>query len=162
MINYIIISPTKLDVHRCFYYMLDRASHHVLHSSRASRTIDTKDASLRFMSEEQFQKSGKSTEKVDILSGEYFKEQLDKYLADEGGPIHVGDAVEFDAFKGIKLNGFTYCDGEIVTGTVTYVNEAHYWFSVEYELGGIKRRTSFKFVDIGDAVKVIKKAKEKK
>lgn len=40
-----------------------------------------------------------------------------------------------------------------VTGTIVFVNEKHKWFSVEY--GDLKMRTSFRFSQIGENVKVV-------
>lgn len=66
--------------------------------------------------------------------------------------IIVGDTVQFDPFK--EITGFASEDnrGKMVTGTVVEVHYEHKWFSVEY--GKPKMRTSFKFCDIGKAVKV--------
>lgn len=66
--------------------------------------------------------------------------------------VEVGQKVWFDPFE--VLTGFSSEDhkGTIVTGTVVLVNEEHKWFSVEY--GNPKMRTSFKFCDIGKAVKI--------
>lgn len=69
--------------------------------------------------------------------------------------VEVGQKVKFDPFE--TITGFASEDnkGNIVTGTVVYVNEENKWFSVEY--GYPKARTSFKFCDIGTAVKVCDK-----
>lgn len=66
--------------------------------------------------------------------------------------ITVDEKVKFDPFSTIQ--GFASEDnrGNLVTGTVVYVNYEHKWFSVEY--GEPKMRTSFKFCDIGQAVKI--------
>lgn len=66
--------------------------------------------------------------------------------------IEIGQTVRFDPFYAIT--GFASEDnkGNKVTGTVAYINEPHKWFSVEY--GNPKTRISFKFCDIGKAVKV--------
>ncbi len=65
--------------------------------------------------------------------------------------IVVGDTVQFDPFE--TMTGFASEDnkGNLVVGTIVYVNYEHKWFSVEY---GNKQRTSFKFCDIGEAVKI--------
>ncbi len=65
--------------------------------------------------------------------------------------IVVGDTVQFDPFE--TITGFASEDnkGNLVAGTVVMVNYDHKWFSVEY---GNKQRTSFKFCDIGEAVKI--------
>lgn len=62
----------------------------------------------------------------------------------------VGMKVRFDPFSYIQSFGSSDVKGRMVTGTVVYVNKAHKWFSVEY--GGL--RTSFKFSEVGQAVKV--------
>lgn len=66
--------------------------------------------------------------------------------------VTVDDKVTFDPFA--EVTGFASEDnkGNFVTGSVVYVNYEHKWFSVEY--GNPKTRTSFKFCDIGTAVKV--------
>lgn len=66
--------------------------------------------------------------------------------------IKVGQKVRFDPFA--EVRGFCSGDfkGDYVTGTVVMVNEPHKWFSVEY--GFPKMRTSFKFCQIGQAVKI--------
>ena len=68
--------------------------------------------------------------------------------------ITVGDKVQFDPF--IDVTGCATRDnkGKTVTGTVVMVNKPHQWFSVEYERGGAKLRTSFKFCQIGKEVTV--------
>ena len=66
--------------------------------------------------------------------------------------VEVGQKVRFDPFLCIMGYGADLCRGTIVTGTVVMVNEPHRWFSVEY--GNPKARISFKFSDIGTAVKV--------
>ena len=67
--------------------------------------------------------------------------------------IHLGQKVKFGPFE--EQTGFASldCKGNYVTGTVVYVNERHKWFSVEY--GEPKARTSFKFCDIGEGVKIL-------
>lgn len=68
--------------------------------------------------------------------------------------VVVGDTVRFDPFK--VMTGFASEDnkGNMVAGTVVFVNYANKWFSVEYDCGGTKQRASFKFCDIGKAVRV--------
>lgn len=65
--------------------------------------------------------------------------------------IKVGQKVRFDPFA--EITGFDSKNyrGNPVTGTAVMVNVPHKWFSVEY--GNPKARTSFKFCDIGVAVK---------
>lgn len=64
--------------------------------------------------------------------------------------IQAEQKVRFDAFASIK-SSIERIKVE-TTGTVVYVNERHKWFSVLY---GANQRTSFKFSEIGQAVKVI-------
>lgn len=66
--------------------------------------------------------------------------------------IQVGQKVQFDALYGCnqgaeKLTAHT-------VGTVVYVNERHKWFSVQF---GKNQRTSFKFSEIGEIVKLCTK-----
>ena len=65
--------------------------------------------------------------------------------------IKVGTIVKFDAFSHMSSQG---CVREhlYTKGTVVYVNKKHKWFSVEY--GKQKARDSYKFCDIGKAVRV--------
>jgi hypothetical protein len=69
--------------------------------------------------------------------------------------VKVGQKVRFDPLDFITGMGSEAVRGNQVTGTVVMVHEDHKWFSVEY--GNPKTRTSFKFCDIGQAVKVIGK-----
>lgn len=68
--------------------------------------------------------------------------------------IRVGQKVQFDPFH--ETTGFASEDnrGNKLIGTVVMVNGPHKWFSVEYECGGAKMRTSFKFYQIGKWVKI--------
>lgn len=68
--------------------------------------------------------------------------------------IKAGQKVRFDPFK--EITGFASDDnrGQNVTGTVVMVCEPNKWFSVEYECGGVKQRTSFKFCQIGKDVMI--------
>lgn len=68
--------------------------------------------------------------------------------------VSVGDKVRFDPFETITGFGSSDNRGKKVTGTVVMVNHEHQWFSVEYKCGGTKQLTSFKFCEIGKAVKV--------
>ena len=63
----------------------------------------------------------------------------------------VGQKVRFDPMAHIDACGIECLRGDIVTGTVVYVNYDHEWFLVEY---GEHQRTSFKFVDIGREVTI--------
>ena len=71
--------------------------------------------------------------------------------------IKVGQKVCFDPFD--EITGFASEDsrGKTATGTVVMVCEPHKWFSVEYECGGVKQRTSFKFSQIGKDVRILGK-----
>lgn len=66
--------------------------------------------------------------------------------------VSVGQKVQFDPFNGIRGPASSEVR-KIVTGTVIAVYPEHKWFSVVY--GVHKLRTSFKFCDIGDGVKVL-------
>ncbi len=68
--------------------------------------------------------------------------------------IKVGQKVRFDPFEEITGFGSNDNRGKPVKGTVVMVNEPHRWFSVEYECGGVKQRTSFKFSQLGEDVKI--------
>lgn len=68
--------------------------------------------------------------------------------------ITVDEKVQFDPFEVITGFASDLNRGKTVTGTVVMVNYEHKWFSVEYDCGGHKWRTSFKFCDIGRLVKV--------
>lgn len=162
MITYVIVSQTMQDVYTCFYYTQDKIPHHIKSRSRFTVTINTKNVTLKFMSGEKYDKHRKSLKDVCVLSDDYFKEQLDKYLASEDLLVYVGDKVKFTDYRGMAINGYVNPDDFTYSGKVTYVNYEHRWFSIEYELGGVHQRTSFNFVDIGDNVIVIKRAKEKK
>lgn len=43
---------------------------------------------------------------------------------------------------------------EIVTGTIVYINWEHKYFTVEFKCGDTTQRESFKFFQIGQAVKI--------
>lgn len=67
--------------------------------------------------------------------------------------VKVGQKVRFDPLDYIGGYGAELVRGNEVTGTVVMVNMPHRWFSVEY--GEPKQRASFKFNDIGQAVRII-------
>ena len=67
--------------------------------------------------------------------------------------VKVGQKVRFDPFYYIVGYASELVRGNLVTGTVVMVHEPHKWFSVEY--GDPKARTSFKFCDIGERVKIV-------
>lgn len=67
--------------------------------------------------------------------------------------ISVGQKVRFRPLAHIKCFGVVIKDDPVI-GTVVMVNKKHSWFSVEY--GEPAMRTSFKFVDIGDRVHIVK------
>ena len=64
--------------------------------------------------------------------------------------VEVGQKVRFDPLEYVTGYGADLVRGNKVTGTVVMVNEDHQWFSVEYN----NTRTSFKFCDIGERVKI--------
>ena len=68
--------------------------------------------------------------------------------------VAIGQKVKFDPFKEIKGFDIEFVRGRSVRGTIVYINEPHRWFSVEYECGGVKQRTSFLFSQIGEDVKI--------
>lgn len=61
--------------------------------------------------------------------------------------IKIGQKVSFDPWHGINSVLGSRNDGN-VEGTVIYVNEPHNYFTVEYELGDGKFKTSFNFCDV--------------
>lgn len=65
--------------------------------------------------------------------------------------VIVGQKVRFDPFEDIKK--FTEKITYDTVGTVSYVNERHKWFSVQYNEN---QRTSFNFCDIGKHVFICK------
>lgn len=69
--------------------------------------------------------------------------------------IKLGQEVEFDPFAGIRLCGLSDSH-TTVTGKVIYINAPHSWFEVEYESNEGRQKTSFKFDEIGKAVKFLK------
>ena len=68
--------------------------------------------------------------------------------------IAYGAKVQFDPFQ--EITGFASEDnrGKLVTGTIIFVHYLNNWFSVEYECGGVKQRTSFKFSQVGKDVMI--------
>ena len=68
--------------------------------------------------------------------------------------IKIGQKVEFDPFKDIHVNGVAN-NGRRQVGTVIIVNASHQWFGVEYGDEDGTFRTSFRFDDIGDNVKIV-------
>lgn len=69
--------------------------------------------------------------------------------------VKIGTRVLFDPFEPMTGFGISMNQGEIVEGTVVGIYNRHHWFSVEYDCGGVKQRTSFKPDDVGEAVKII-------
>lgn len=65
--------------------------------------------------------------------------------------ITIGQRVQYDPLGHARLAGFTGVHIK-ATGTVVYVNYPHRWFEAEDKNGF---RTSFKFDDIGDRVRII-------
>jgi hypothetical protein len=68
--------------------------------------------------------------------------------------IKLGQKVKFDPSEPLSGFGAATSRGNFVTGTVVYINWRHGWFSVEYDCDDTKQRTSFRFEDIGEEVKV--------
>lgn len=64
--------------------------------------------------------------------------------------ISVGQKVRFDPFDDLTGFGMGEMRGNLVSGTVVYINEKHHWFSVGYG----KLRTSFHFCQIGKDVQL--------
>ena len=75
-------------------------------------------------------------------------------------PVKVGMNVSYDPYAEMTGSlGQRDLRGEMVTGTVVYVNEEHHWFTAAQE-NGVK--TSFFFCEIGtgqDKKVVIKRKK---
>ena len=76
------------------------------------------------------------------------------YGANTVSPVNIGDKVRFNPFKGVHISGFCMDEKCVVTGTVIEIHNEHRWFEVEYELGGVKQRTSFNFADVGETVSI--------
>lgn len=68
--------------------------------------------------------------------------------------IKVGQRVQFDPFKGIRVTGMADLQ-ETFEGIVHFVHPTHQWFNVEYVDNAGKRLIGFKFDDIGREVKLI-------
>lgn len=66
--------------------------------------------------------------------------------------VEIGQKVRFDPFMLDMGVGLSDLRGNVVTGTVVYVNEDHKWFSVEF--GNPTSRTSFNFADIDKVVEI--------
>ena len=69
--------------------------------------------------------------------------------------VKIGTKVRFDPFEPMAGFSISMNQGEMVNGTVVGIYNRHNWFSVEYDCGGVKQRTSFKPDDIGKRVQVI-------
>ena len=69
--------------------------------------------------------------------------------------ISVGQEVSFNAMEHIRTYGYSVVSSH-TTGRVVEVYPEHRWFSVEYKLGNVTNRISFKFSDIGVNVVVVK------
>lgn len=65
--------------------------------------------------------------------------------------LEVGQKVVFDPYKGVKGFDKEYYSRDVV-GKICYVNYPHRWFGVEW--GNPKQKTSFKFSQIGEDVKL--------
>lgn len=75
--------------------------------------------------------------------------------------IKIGQKVKFDPLRDISMLGVIdrrTAKFDKVTGTITYINALHRWFSVEYgdKEKGYHLRTSFKFDDYGTKVTEIR------
>lgn len=67
--------------------------------------------------------------------------------------IAKGQRVRFvPNFNIDKIGKDRLCEMKKVTGTIVYVNEAHSYFTAEYDVQGYKMRESFKFSEYGEAV----------
>lgn len=75
--------------------------------------------------------------------------------APRGFDINEGDRVKFVPCS-IPSDSYSEKEKEIasVVGTVFYINYAHKYFAAEYKSGETKHKESFKFADLGQAVKV--------
>lgn len=67
--------------------------------------------------------------------------------------VLVDQQVLFNPF-GFVLSDLAMHDMEL-TGTVYEVNYAHRVFHIVYYIDGVEQRTSFKFSDIGEKVKIL-------
>ena len=66
----------------------------------------------------------------------------------------LGKRVEFNPFYGMNVKDVRLATTTYI-GTIVKVYDTHRWFLVEY--GEPKQRVGFKFCDIGDAVKVLRR-----
>ncbi len=66
--------------------------------------------------------------------------------------VMIDQAVVFDAFE--HMTGGMDKQSLPVVGTVYAVNYGHKVFHVAYDVQGVEQRTSFKFCDIGERVKI--------
>lgn len=72
--------------------------------------------------------------------------------------IFVGDKVTFDPIRDITIMGMRKrTKDDYVIGTVIKVYYEHYWFLVEYELGGQILHAGFKCDELGRSVFKVKK-----
>lgn len=69
--------------------------------------------------------------------------------------VKVGQKVTIDPFKDITFRGCTDLPRNI-DGVVNYVHPTNHWFNVRYGDEAGTRLISFKFDDIGHAVKIAK------
>ena len=68
--------------------------------------------------------------------------------------IEVGQKVLIKPFQHIRCYGQASTDLE-VEGIVHFVHRTHHWFNVEHDIGAGKQLLSYKFDDIGTAVKLV-------
>lgn len=69
--------------------------------------------------------------------------------------IKAGQKVKINPFKDVTFRGCTELRSYI-DGVVKFVHPTHQWFNVEYGDDNGSRLISFKFDDIGKAVKLVK------
>jgi hypothetical protein len=64
----------------------------------------------------------------------------------------LGKRATFTPDYSASNKGTSYDYVRPVSGTVVHVHEEHQWFTVEYNIDGVKIWESFKFSDIGKRV----------
>ena len=72
--------------------------------------------------------------------------------------LQIGAKVIFVPFveeKGTKTIAEIKDARKKASGTVSYINEPHKYFTVEFMWYGHKMRESFKFCDIGEVVEIV-------
>lgn len=61
--------------------------------------------------------------------------------------VEIGQKVKFNPFREFDDIDFEYDDVEVVA-EVSYINEKHRWFEVEYKEGNETLRIGFNFADM--------------